>query len=1029
VAIKCPKCQSENPDTAKFCSECATPLQPSKDIPVTKTIETPSEELTRGTMFAGRYEIIEELGKGGMGRVYRVEDTELKQEIALKLIKPEISAVKKTIERFRNELKVARNIRHKNVCGMYDLGEKEGAYFITMEYIHGEDLKNLIRKMGQLSAGQAITIAKQVCDGLGEAHRLGVVHRDLKPQNIMIDTDGDARIMDFGIARSLEAKGITGAGVMIGTPEYMSPEQVEGKEVDQRSDIYSLGVILYEMVTGRVPFEGDTPFTIGMKHKGELPQNPKELNTQISNDLSRVILRCLEKDKEKRYQSAGDVRSELANIEKGIPTTERIVPEKKPLTSREITLQFSMKKLFIPAAVIIALAIIVVAVILFLPERKAPIVPSDKPSLAILYFENNSGDNSLDNWRSGLSEMLITDLSQSKFIHVLSSDRIYSLLEKQNLLGKEKYSTEDLEKVASQGGASHVIRGSFITAGDKFIINASLMRADTAQVISSIREEGQGEVSITDSVDKITKRIKADLNLSEEQISSDLDKELAQITTQSPEAFKYFSEGVALYQKGQTRACIPLLERAIGIDPDFAMAYRKLGIAYGALGLAPQEKENLEKAKELKDRLSDKERFLIEGTYYGNTENTYDKAMTAYRKHLELYPDDTTANHNLALLFYNLDQWEKAIPYYEKAIKASTDFVSTYTQLARCYRAIGEDDRDKEVLDNCLENLGESAQIHRELSIYYLHHGKYDLALSEVEKALSLDPSNFRNIIAQARVYEYQGNLKKAENTYWKLWELTEPGAGYGAVNGLCSLDLVWGKYERAKSWLKRGITTAQQLKVKWAESEWRTKMAYIHSQTGRNEEALKECEESWKSAVQAEDLSLQRGAIHTKGLVQLASDSLSDAQKTADALKEFIETGMNKKSIWRYYDLMGHIELKRGNHSKAIDLIQKALPLTRYQRGIVIINSLAFAFYKAGDFNKAQEQYKRLISLTPGDMFYGDIYTKSFYMLGKIYEQQGDTAKAINNYEKFLSLWKDADPGIAEVEDARKRLDALKRQ
>ncbi|MGB6865902.1 MAG: serine/threonine-protein kinase, partial [Candidatus Aminicenantaceae bacterium] len=337
---KCPKCKSDNPGTATFCADCGTQLPTIKDIEVTETIEAPKEELTRGTTFAGRYEIIEELGKGGMGRVYRVEDTKLEQEVALKLIKPEIAKDKKTIERFRNELKLARNIRHKNVCGMFDLGETEGANFITMEYVRGEDLRSLIRRIGQLPVGKSVSIANQICDGLAEAHRLGVVHRDLKSNNIMIDKEGNVRIMDFGIARSLETKGITGAGVMIGTPEYMSPEQVEGTDVDQRSDIYSLGVILYEMVIGRVPFEGDTPFTIGMKHKGETPKNPKELNTQISDDLNRVILRCLEKEKERRYQNAGEVRSELTNIEKGIPTTERIVPERKPLTSREITVQF-----------------------------------------------------------------------------------------------------------------------------------------------------------------------------------------------------------------------------------------------------------------------------------------------------------------------------------------------------------------------------------------------------------------------------------------------------------------------------------------------------------------------------------------------------------------------------------------------------------------------------------------------------------------------------------------------------------------
>ncbi|MCK4495282.1 MAG: protein kinase, partial [Candidatus Aminicenantes bacterium] len=212
MAIKCPICHLDNSDTARFCSNCATPLPSSKEIPVTETLETPTEELTRGTTFAGRYEIIEELGKGGMGRVYRVEDKKLKQEVALKLIKPEIASDKKTIERFRNELKTARMIAHKNVCRMFDLGEAQGSHFITMEYIPGEDLKSMIRMSGQLGIGTTINIAKQVCEGLAEAHGQGVIHRDLKPSNIMIDKEGNARIMDFGIARSLKAKGITGAG-------------------------------------------------------------------------------------------------------------------------------------------------------------------------------------------------------------------------------------------------------------------------------------------------------------------------------------------------------------------------------------------------------------------------------------------------------------------------------------------------------------------------------------------------------------------------------------------------------------------------------------------------------------------------------------------------------------------------------------------------------------------------------------------------------------------------------------------------
>ena len=259
--MKCPKCETVNPADSKFCKECATSL-PSFDKPqisVTRTFETTADELARGTLFAGRYEIIEELGAGGMGRVYRAFDKKLDEEVALKFLRPEIGADKRIVDRFRNEIKIARKITHQNVCRMHDLGEEGKTLYITMEYVRGEDLKSLVHRTGRLTAGKAVLIARQVAEGMGQAHKLGVVHRDLKPGNVMIDKDGNAKIMDFGIARSLYGGGVTAEGAIIGTPEYMSPEQVEGKEVDQRSDIYSLGIILYEMVTGRRPFEGDTP--------------------------------------------------------------------------------------------------------------------------------------------------------------------------------------------------------------------------------------------------------------------------------------------------------------------------------------------------------------------------------------------------------------------------------------------------------------------------------------------------------------------------------------------------------------------------------------------------------------------------------------------------------------------------------------------------------------------------------------------------------------------------------------------------
>jgi len=327
----------------------------------TATLHTPVYKLKRGMKFASRYEVIEELGKGGMGRVYRVEDLKIKEEVALKILRPEISVDRNQIDRFSNEIKLARRISHKNVCRMYHFGDEKGLYYMIMEYVQGEDLKSTLRRVGPLSAGKAVLIANQICKGLSEAHSLGIIHRDLKPQNIMIDKQGNVRIMDFGVSRFVKGKSITDVGTVIGTPEYMSPEQASAKEVDHRSDLYSVGVIIYEMVTGRTPFSGDTALNIAIKHKTEKPTEPKELNEQIPNELNQLILKCLEKDRQQRYQDVNELLAELKKIEEGIPTTERVMPQSRPFTSKEITVKFSLKKALTAASVVILGCIIAVA--------------------------------------------------------------------------------------------------------------------------------------------------------------------------------------------------------------------------------------------------------------------------------------------------------------------------------------------------------------------------------------------------------------------------------------------------------------------------------------------------------------------------------------------------------------------------------------------------------------------------------------------------------------------------------------------
>ena len=853
----------------------------------------------------------------------------------------------------------------------------------------------------------------------------------------MIDKEGNARIMDFGIARSLEEKGITGPGVMIGTPEYMSPEQVEGKEVDRRSDIYSLGVVLYEMVTGSVPFEGDTPFTIGMKHKGEVPKDPKELNPQIPDDLSGVILKCLEKDKENRCQSAREVRSELEKIEKGLPTTAKVVPDRKTITSREITIQFSLKKLFIPALVVVALVIIAVVILQpWLNKEKVPI-PSDKPSLAVVYFENLSRDESLDGWRTGLSDLLITDLMQSQFINVLSGDRIFSILKKLNLFEVKKYSTEDLVKVAEEGGVNHTINGSFIKAGENIIITLLLQKPHTGEVIRSIKKECKGEEEILPKVDEITKQIKLDLNLTDEQLFGDIDKEVGKITTSSSEAYKYYSKGITYHIKGEFRQSIALMEKALEVDPEFAMAYWSMAKSYGGLYLFTERNTHIKKALELSGRLSDRERLIIQGDFFSLSAETQEKAIDAYKNLVQLYPEDLKGNINLAKYYRNLEEWDKAIAHYEVLIQNKEQSLSPYTGLATIYRIKGLYDKAKETLEYYLHNISSHEIIHRSLALTHICQGNLGLALFEVDKAIALEPLHYENIMMKGDIYHFKGDLVRAEEEYRKLLEKKEPASQALGRGRLSNLNLLKGRFDESKSHVNHILEIANMVDEKDWSAGWIIYLGYFFLREGNAEAALKNFEKGESIAVEAQNQVWRRTSLDFKGIAHLAVRSIDKAQTVAEELKELSQKGSSQNVMRGYHNLIGLIELEKRNFSLAIEHFKEALSLIYFQyQSLNAINnehglymySLAQAYYVTGQVDKAQEEFEGITRLTTGRLYYGDVYAKSLYMLGKIYEQQGNTVKAIEYYQKFLSLWKDADPGLPEVDDAKERLAGLRK-
>ncbi|MEE9152410.1 MAG: protein kinase, partial [Thermoplasmata archaeon] len=660
-------------------------------------------------------------------------------------------------------------------------------------------------------------------------------HRDLKPQNVMVDEDGNARIMDFGIARSLESKGITGAGVMIGTPEYMSPEQVEGKEAGQSSDIYSLGVILYEMVTGRVPFKGDTPFTIGVKHKSEMPKDPKELNAQIPEDLSTVIMRCLEKDKEKRYQSAGEMRSELENIQKGIPTTERVVPERKPLTSREITVQFSMKKLFLPALVFVALIAAGLIIWQFLPQKEIV-----KSSIAVVSFENQSGDNAYDYLQKAIPNLLITSLEQSKYLRVTTWERMHDLLKQ---MGKEEAEVIDKDlgfELCRMDGVDAIVLGSFVKAGDMFATDVKVLDVETKSLLRSASSKGEGVRSILEKqIDELSKEISRGVGLSERRIK-EAQKPIADVTTTSMDAYNYFLKGTESHNKFYYEDARQFLEKAVELDPTFASAYIWLAFAYGGLGDTKASNEAVEKAKTFSKKATDKERLFIEAFYayivkkdqvkyfrllkqlaakypkdevahhllglYYKGENLYYEAVEEFNKALELDPYSGFALNDLAYTYAEMENFEKAIEYFKRYASAFPGDANPIDSMAECYFLMGRLDEAIAKYKEALEVKPDFHQASPSIGYIYAFKENYAEAMRWADKFISMAPSpgiKSEGFLIKGFYHYWLGSFEQSLEDLRRAKDLAE-AVGNEVLKSYAEWMKAWIYYDRGELQLSR---------------------------------------------------------------------------------------------------------------------------------------------------------------------------------------------------------------------------------
>ena len=652
MGIKCPKCQFENPDDTIFCGKCGAPLKSAEEISITKTLITPTERLQKGSTIAGKYQIIEELGRGGMGVVYKAHDTKLKRTVALKFLPSELTHISEVKERFMREAQAAAALDHPNICTVHEFDESEEKTFISMAYIEGQSLKKKIES-GPLELDEALSTALQVAEGLKGAHKKGVVHRDIKSANIMVTEDNQAKIMDFGLARKTGGTLLTKEGMTMGTIAYMSPEQARGEEVDHRTDIWSFGVVLYETFTGQLPFKGEHDQGVVYSILNEQPKPVTDLQAEIPGAIEQIVGKALEKNPDERYQQIDDLLDDLRSISEGI------VPEGVRARLRKAKL-LKRKRAILYAGTVALVIIAVIMLTLFTGRTEAI------DSIAILPLENLTGDAGQEYFVDGVTDELIGELGQISALRVISRQSVM----------RYKESDKPLSEIARELNVDAVVEGTVHQVGESVRIRVQLIDAlpEEKNIWGQTYERAKTDVLMMYS--EVTRAIADKIQV---KLTSQEETRLASARQVNPKAYDAYLKGQFHFGKftiGDMEMAMKYYELALKEDPNFALAYAGIALMWGgraqfgllpAREVTPKAKAAAEKAVELDNTLAEVHFVLAAVRTW--LEWDWEGAEIAFQRAIELNPNYPDARVYYSHLLCYMGRPEEALVQAERAVE------------------------------------------------------------------------------------------------------------------------------------------------------------------------------------------------------------------------------------------------------------------------------------------------------------------------------------------------------------------------